>query len=160
MPKRNRAPKTSARHGAMTDAARLYTPEVLALATSLAGFPFDEQLPLKGSARSKSCGSTLTLGLECDHAGQITEIGVRAQACAIGQASAALFAASAKGKTGAQIAAIRLAMGKWLAGEGPLPDWPGLSVIEPARNYPARHGAILLAWEAASELLPSGEMPR
>jgi len=137
----------------MTDAAKLYTPEVLALATSLAAYPWDDSLPLKGSARSRSCGSTLALALSCDGSGRIARIGMRAQACAIGQAAAAIFAAEAMGQTGEQVADTHSRMGKWLAGEGPLPEWPGLDVLAPARAYPARHGAILLAWEAARDAL-------
>jgi NifU-like protein involved in Fe-S cluster formation len=144
----------------MTEAAKLYTPEVLALATSLANFPWDETLPLQGSARSKSCGSTITLGLACDPAGNINRIGIRAQACAIGQASAAVFAAAARGQGGEQIAAAHAALKKWLNGEGPVPDWPGMDALAQARSYPGRHGAIGLAWVAACDLLPTAETPR
>ena len=51
--------------------AALYTPEVLALATSLAEFGWDESLPLQATARSRSCGSTLELGLSTDAQGRI-----------------------------------------------------------------------------------------
>ena len=44
----------------------------------------------------------------------------------------------------------------WLAGDRQRPDWPGLEAIDAARDYPGRHGAIMLAWQAARELLPSG----
>lgn len=137
-------------------AATLYTPEVLALATGLADLPWDETLPLQGGARSKSCGSTISLGLGTDEAGRIDRIAVRSQACAIGQASAAIFAAAAKGMGAAEIQDAERAIEAWLAGEGELPDWPGLAAIAAARSYPARHGAIMLAWRAARELLPTG----
>jgi NifU-like protein involved in Fe-S cluster formation len=144
----------------LTSAAVLYTPEVLALATNLASWPWDETLPLKGSARSKSCGSTLALGLETDTQGRITGIGMKAQACAIGQAASAIFARVANGKSGAEIAQAESAIRAWLAGSGDLPDWPGLGALTAAQAYPARHGAILLAWQAARELLPTGPLPR
>jgi hypothetical protein len=47
------------------------------------------------------------------------------------------------------------AIAAWLAGAGSLPAWPGLETIAAARDYPARHGAIRLAWQAARELLPT-----
>jgi len=133
----------------------LYTPEVLALATSLAAYPWDERLPLKGGARSKSCGSTITLGLATDSGGRIDRIGIKSSACAIGQSAAAIFAAAALGRDAADIAKAERDIAAWLAGDAPLPDWPGFEAIAPARNYPGRHGAILLAWQAARELLPS-----
>lgn len=135
--------------------ATLYTPEVLALATSLANFAWDEALPLKGQARSRSCGSTIALALSLDDRARIERIGVRSQACAIGQASAAIFAKAAPGRTGDEIRTARAAMQAWLEGDGPLPEWPGIEAIAAARDYPGRHGAIMLAWQAASEMLPT-----
>jgi NifU-like protein involved in Fe-S cluster formation len=141
-------------------ATALYTPQVLALATGLAAYPLSDDLPLQAGARSKSCGSTLTLGLATDAEGRIARLGLKAQACAIGQAAAAIFAQAAGGRNGAEIAAAGHALGAWLAGAGPRPDWPGLELLEPARAYPARHGAIMLAWNAARELLPTSVQPR
>lgn len=138
----------------MASAAVLYTPEVLALATGLAQYPWDETLPLQGEARSRSCGSLIRLGLAIDEAGLIRHVALRAQACAIGQAAAGLFAAGASGRSGSDIRATRDALAGWLAGDGPMPDWPGLSALAAARDYPGRHGAIQLAWQAAGDILP------
>jgi NifU-like protein involved in Fe-S cluster formation len=140
----------------MASAATLYTPEVLALATGLAAFAWDEELPLKGEARSKSCGSTIAVGLGLDEHGAINRVALRSQACAIGQAAAAIFARAAPGRGPRDIAEADERIAAWLAGTGELPDWPGLEAIAPARDYPARHGAIRLAWQAARQLLPTG----
>ena len=136
----------------------LYTPQVLALATSLSNWPWEEALPLHGAARSKSCGSSLALALETDAAGRIIKLGLNSQACAIGQAAAAIFANAARGQSGDEIGAAERAIRAWLAGEAPRPAWPGLELLDPARAFPARHAAIMLAWQAARELLPTGEM--
>lgn len=133
----------------------LYTPDVLGLAVELSRFPLTDDLLLRAEARSKSCGSTITLGLAMTPEGVVNKVGVRSQACAIGQASAAIFAQGVCGCTGADIHATARVLGKWLTGEGPLPDWPGLSTIEAARDYPARHGAVMLPWNAAMQVLPS-----
>lgn len=138
----------------MSSTARLYSPEVLALATRLADWPPRADLPLHGDARAPACGSRLSLDLGCDAQGRIEALGLKAQACAIGQASAAIFAAAAIGKSRTEIAASLAALQHWLAGEGDLPDWPGLAAIEPARDFPGRHGAILLSWNAALAALP------
>ncbi|MDP9055753.1 MAG: iron-sulfur cluster assembly scaffold protein [Pseudomonadota bacterium] len=133
----------------MATAAVLYTPEILGLAAGLADFPQDLSLPFVGSARSKSCGSHLTLQLAVGDFGQITRLGISAQACAIGQAATTVFARAAGGRSAADIAAAESGIVAWLAGEGAMPDWPGLAAIAPAAAYPGRHGAILLAWRAA-----------
>ena len=75
----------------------LYTPDVLSLAVELSRFPWKEELPLKGEARSKSCGSTIALGLGIDAQGVVTDVAIRSQACAIGQAAAAIFAQAVVG---------------------------------------------------------------
>jgi NifU-like protein involved in Fe-S cluster formation len=139
----------------VASATVLYTPEVLALTTVLAAYRLDDALVLRSEARSRSCGSTLTLGLALDAQDRVERVGVRSQACAIGQASAAIFAQAAVGRSTAEIAAAAHAVTRWLAGEGELPDWPGLSAIVAARDYPGRHGALLLPWRAALQLLSS-----
>ncbi|WP_305096033.1 iron-sulfur cluster assembly scaffold protein [Croceibacterium aestuarii] len=139
----------------MAGAERLYTPELLALAVELAEHPLDDSLPLRGSARSKSCGSTLDMALGVDDAGRIDALGMRVRACAVGQAAAALFARSAAGRTATQIAAASERIERWLVEGGEVPDWPELALIAAARDYPARHGAIMLPWTAARDALCS-----
>lgn len=134
----------------MTSAARLYSPEVLALAAGLAEYPLLDDLPLRGEARSKSCGSAIEVGIAASADGTVERIGLRAHSCAIGQAAAALLAAHVTGLDRSQIAAAHDQIAAWLAGtRDTMPDWAGLSVLAAARAYPARHGAILLAWRAA-----------
>lgn len=134
-------------------ATALYTPEILVLATGLADYRLDDSLTLRAEARSRSCGSSLTLGLMLDDRDRVTRVGLRTQACAIGQASAAIFAQAATGRSAEDISATASAVARWLAGEGSLPDWPGLATIAPARDYPGRHGALMLPWSAALQLL-------
>ena len=139
----------------MTAAQRLYTPELLALAVELAEYPPLETAPAHGEARSPMCGSTLATDLAFDSEGRITRLGMRVRACAVGQAAAAIFARHARG---CDLAALREALVQlegWLDDDGPAPDWPDLALVEPARAYPARHGAMLLPWKAASAALSS-----
>jgi NifU-like protein involved in Fe-S cluster formation len=139
----------------MSGAQRLYTPELLALAVDLAKWPRLGGVPLHGEARSPTCGSTLAMDLALDGAGRIERLGMSVRACAVGQASAAVFARSAEGHRAEDIEKTLARLEVWLAGEGALPEWPGLAPIEPARAYPARHGAMLLPWKAALAALSS-----
>ena len=70
----------------------LYSPALLGLAVELAEYPLKDDMALRGEARSRSCGSTLQLGCTTDDDGAIAELGMRVSACAVGQASAAIFA--------------------------------------------------------------------
>ncbi|GAA0278959.1 iron-sulfur cluster assembly scaffold protein [Alteraurantiacibacter aestuarii] len=136
-------------------AEKLYTPGVLALTIELANWPAIENLPLHGEARSATCGSTLGVDLALDDAGTISSIGLRVRACAVGQAAAAIFARHAKGQDLASLQAAHDRIEGWLDGEAPIADWPDLELLVAARDYPARHGAIMLPWKAAISALSS-----
>ena len=141
----------------MSGAERLYTPELLTLAVGLAAYPLTDEFPLAGEARSRSCGSTLRMGVTVDDAGRIERIGMRVAACAVGQASAAIFATAAPGRTPGELADTLAALEAWLGDNGTAPEWPGLDMLAPARAYPARHGAMLLPWKAALDALSKQE---
>lgn len=134
-------------------AARLYSPALLALAAELSAYPLDPALPMRAEARSRSCGSVIVLGLACDGAGRVERIGMMVSACAIGQASAALMARGAIGQGAAAITTTGAGIAAWLGGDAPLPDWPGLAALAPARAHPGRHEALLLPWKAAAQAL-------
>lgn len=139
----------------MSAAQRLYTPELLALAVELADYPPLETARARAEARSPTCGSTLALDLALDGDGRIARLGMRVRACAVGQASAAIFARHAAGRDLADLRAALERFEAWLDDEGPAPGWPDLALVAPARAYPARHGAMLLPWKAALAALSS-----
>ena len=95
------------------------------------------------------------MDLALSDAGRIGRLGMAVRACAVGQASAAIFAREAEGRGTDDIAQSLAQLEAWLIHEGEVPDWPGLAPIEPARAYPARHGAMLLPWKAALAALSS-----
>jgi NifU-like protein involved in Fe-S cluster formation len=133
--------------------SRLYTPEMLTLALRLAEYPLTLDLPLTGSARSATCGSQVEIGLALAPDGTIQRCGLRAQACAVGQSACAIFADAARGRHLQDLLQAESELESWLAGNAPLPDWPGLSAIARAQAFPGRHGAILLPWKAAIRAL-------
>lgn len=136
---------------------KLYTPELLALAVKLAGYPYNPALPFTGEARSRTCGSSLEIGLSTDRDGAIESVGMRVTACAVGQASAAIFAEGAVNRSAEDITATLAQLELWLAGTGELPEWSGISPLVPAREHAGRHGALLLPWRAATAALCKAE---
>ncbi|RPF70280.1 iron-sulfur cluster assembly scaffold protein [Aurantiacibacter spongiae] len=136
-------------------ADRLYTPQMLAAAVELAAYPPRPGAALHARARAAACGSTLALDLDLDEGGNVAALGLRSHACAVGQASAAVFARHVRQRSRGEIVAAHAALRAWLAGEGALPDWPDLELIAAARDYPGRHEAILLPWKAALDALSS-----
>jgi NifU-like protein involved in Fe-S cluster formation len=133
--------------------APLYNRDILRLAVALAEFPLaaldDDPAAVRADIRSPLCGSRTMIALTLDGQRCVARVGIRADACALGQASAALLARHAPGCSQADLAAAVDAITAFLAGEAALPDWPGFAVLEPARAYPARHASILLPFRAS-----------
>jgi NifU-like protein involved in Fe-S cluster formation len=132
--------------------AALYSRDILRLAASI---PHHGRLAGADASVEKSspvCGSRIIVDVALDPAGRVAALGQEVRACALGQASAALMGAHAIGRSAAEIAAARDALGAYLAGaRGDPGDWPGLAVFAEARRFPARHPSILLAFAAAAE---------
>lgn len=130
--------------------ASLYNERILRLATEVPDRRIETPMA-SSEKRSPICGSRVTVDVNLDAEGRVNEIGMLVRACALGQASSALFAADALGRSPEELAAARDALTAWLAGTGPLPDWPGIDVFVPALTHSARHPSIRLAFEAAAE---------
>lgn len=129
--------------------APLYNRDILALAVATSEYLPNPAARYHASARAPLCGSRILLDLDADDEGRMTAIGMHVEACALGQAAAALLARHAPGRTLADVRAARDAIASWFGGDAALPDWPGFDLLAPARDYPARHGAILLPFDAA-----------
>ncbi|HAD17512.1 MAG TPA: Fe-S cluster protein [Erythrobacter sp.] len=142
---------------ASSRAPALYSTELLALAIELADYPFDAAAPAKGHARSRSCGSVVNLS---SSGGSLEDLGLRVSACAVGQASAAIFARESSGMDAAAVAAMVENLGEWLQGQAPSSILPRLELLEPARPHLGRHEAILLPWRAALDALSKTEAAR
>jgi len=136
----------------MTDA---YSSDVLKLAADIPHLGRLDAPDASVRRVSRICGSALTLDVKLDEAGRIADLGLDVEACALGQASASVFAGAAIGADEAEITAGRDALKAMLREGGPVPQgrFAALSALERARDYRQRHGSILLAFEAGVEAL-------
>ncbi len=125
--------------------AHAYTTEILRLAASL-GEPRElEGAHGQAELRSPTCGSRVSLTVELDDHRRVKCLSLQVEACAFGQASAALMEQGVAGKSHKDASDALLDLSAWLSGVRDDPgDWPGLAVLEPARSRTGRHGAILL----------------
>ena len=130
----------------------LYNNEVLKLATSIANFGRLHDAQASVEKRSPICGSRVTVDVRLDPSGNIDALGLEVRACALGQASAALMAASAQGRSADELGHARDDLAAFLGGMRADPGtWPGLVILGPAVPHRARHASILLAFEAVAE---------
>jgi NifU-like protein involved in Fe-S cluster formation len=136
-----------------SSAQSLYSREILRLATSLPHQDHIEQPFLSATRRAPVCGSEMIVdaSLEDD---KLADIAIRAKACALGQASAAILRELAPGKTIAGISALAAQVEQALKGEGEMPS--AYAALAYARDYPARHGAILLPFDTLLAALEGG----
>lgn len=122
-----------------------YTREILRLAASIPYLEPFEELEGATEGRSKTCGSRMRVAVELDWADRIVRLRQAVEACAYGQATAALMGGHAMGRNAEEVGATLAELEGWLAGAGEVPTaWPGLEVLAPALSRKGRHGAILL----------------
>jgi NifU-like protein involved in Fe-S cluster formation len=126
----------------------LYTTEILRLAASLDEPQILEREDGRAELRSPTCGSRISLAVQLDEERRVERLSMHVQACAFGQASAALLARHSRGRTHDEVSEAMLALSHWLAGDRADCGWPGITVLDPARARRARHGAIMLPFRA------------
>ena len=125
--------------------APLYTRDILRLAASIPHLGRFEELEGSAERRSPTCGSRMRVAVELDEERRVTGLKQAVEACAFGQASAALMGVAAKGRNATEIRAALAGVDAWLNGDDrAVTSWPGLDVLAPARSRKGRHGAILL----------------
>jgi NifU-like protein involved in Fe-S cluster formation len=130
----------------------LYSRKILKLAAEL---PRSGRLPAPGGTAekvSKLCGSRAIVDVVVE-GGIVTDYAQDVQACALGQAVAAIVGEHAVGATVEELETARDVFRAMLKSGGPAPTgrFAELDVMAAVRDYPARHASSLVAIEAAAE---------
>ena len=103
------------------------------------------------TAHSKLCGSTVKVDLKMDGP-VVTDFAHDVKACALGQASSSIMARHVIGSTASELRELRETVRKMLKENGsPPPEdhkWADIAVLEPVRDYKARHASTLLTFDA------------
>lgn len=100
-------------------------------------------------AHSRVCGSTVTVDVKTDGE-TVTDFAHVVKACALGQASSSIMARNIVGASTAELRQVRDEMKRMLAEGGAPPGgrWAELAVLEPVRDFKARHASTLLTFDA------------
>ena len=134
----------------------IYNARILKLAGNI---PLTERLAApdaSATAVSKLCGSKVTVDVKMD-GDRVVGYGADVKACALGQASSSIMAQHVIGSTAAELHEIGAAMRHMLKEGGEPPreicggKWKDLEVLEPVRDYKARHASTLLIFDAVEE---------
>lgn len=133
----------------------IYNRRILELAADIPRLGRLASPDASATAHSKLCGSTVTIDLVLDPDGVVTDFAHEVKACALGQASASLMARHVVGAGAEELREVRQAMRRMLKDNGPVPAgaWADLGVLEPVRDFKARHASTLLTFDAVVDAL-------
>jgi NifU-like protein involved in Fe-S cluster formation len=145
------------RSGAIKTGAMIndvYNARILQLAAEI---PRLGRLPApqaSATAHSKLCGSTVTVDL-CVADGRVSDFAHDVKACALGQASSSIMARQVVGSTPEELRDLREQVRRMLKENAPPPagKWADVAVLEPVRDYKARHASTLLTFDAVVKAL-------
>jgi NifU-like protein involved in Fe-S cluster formation len=96
-------------------------------------------------------GSRITADVTLDTDGRIADFAQDVQACALGQASSSIMARNIVGSTPQELRALRDSVRRMLKENAAPPEaakWADIAVLEPVRDYKARHSSTLLTFDA------------
>jgi len=145
----------------MADLDEIYNTKLLELAAHI---PCSERLQApdaRATAHSKLCGSTIAIDLKMS-GDRVTAFGQTVKACLLGQATAAIVGSHIIGATAAELHAAGAAMRSMLKenGDPPTGRFADLALLAPARHYKARHGSVMLVFDALDQAMGEIEQRR
>lgn len=132
----------------------VYNKRILELAGDIPNIGRLPHPDASATAHSKLCGSTVTVDLAMKE-GKVTDFAHEVRACALGHASSSIMARNVVGSSAEELRDVRDAMRKMLKENGPPPSgkWSDLKVLEPVRNYHARHASTMLTFDAVVDAI-------
>jgi NifU-like protein involved in Fe-S cluster formation len=140
----------------------IYNRRILELAGSI---PRIGRLPApdaSATAHSKLCGSTVTIDLKMD-GDKVSDFAHEVKACALGQASSSIMARNIVGSTAPELRELRETVRRMLKDNGAPPSsdkWTDIAVLEPVRDYKARHASTMLTFDAVVSAVDQIEAKR
>jgi NifU-like protein involved in Fe-S cluster formation len=141
--------------------SEVYNKRILELAGNIPRLGRLPQPDATATAHSKLCGSTVTVDLRMD-GDTVTDFAHEVKACALGQASSSIMARNVIGARAPELRTLRENVRRMLKENGSPPDgkWADIAVLEPVRDYKARHASTLLTFDAVVSAIEQIEAKR
>ena len=132
----------------------IYNKRIIELAGTIPRLGRLEAPDASATAHSKLCGSTVTVDLKMDGP-VVTDFAHDVKACALGQASSSIMARHVVGSNASELRELRETVRKMLKENGSPPrgKWADIAVLEPVRDYTARHASTLLTFDAVVDAI-------
>ena len=132
----------------------IYNKRIIELAGNIPRLGRLADADASATAHSKLCGSTVKIDLKMDGP-VVTDFAHDVKACALGQASSAIMAQHVIGSTASELRALRDTVFRMLKENGAPPEgkWADIALLEPVRDYKARHASTMLTFEAVVDAI-------
>ena len=145
----------------MAQLNEIYNRRILELSANIARTERLADADATATAHSKLCGSTVSVDIKLV-GGRVSAYGQTVKACLLGQASSSVMAQNVVGSDAGELREVGAAMRRMLRANGPPPGgrWADLAVLEPVRDYKARHASTLLVFDAVEAALAEAEGKR
>ena len=140
----------------------VYNRRILELAADIPHIGRLADADATATAHSKLCGSTVTVDVKMD-GDVVTDFAHEVKACALGQASSSIMARNVVGAKADELKGLRETVRKMLKENGTPPQdgrWADIAVLEPVRDYKARHASTLLTFDAVVDAVNQIEAKR
>ena len=139
----------------------VYNKRIIELAGNIPRLGRLSDAQASATAHSKLCGSTVTIDLKME-GDEVTDFAHEVKACALGQASSSIMARNVIGAKAAELRNLRETVRRMLKENGAPPDgkWADIAVLEPVRDYKARHASTLLTFDAVVDAVNQIEAKR
>jgi NifU-like protein involved in Fe-S cluster formation len=139
----------------------IYNKRIIELAGNIPRLGRLSQPDSSSTAHSKLCGSTVTVDLKMDGA-VVTDFAHEVKACALGQASSSIMARHVIGSNASELRELRDTVRRMLKENGrpPAGKWADVGVLEPVRDYKARHASTMLTFDAVVDAIGKIEAQR
>jgi NifU-like protein involved in Fe-S cluster formation len=139
----------------------VYNAKILDLAGNIPRLGRLKDPDATATAHSKLCGSTVTVDVKMAD-GQVSDFAHDVKACALGQASSSIMARHVIGASPAELRDLRETVRKMLKENGapPTGKWADIALLEPVRDYKARHASTLLTFDAVVKAVDEIEAKR
>jgi NifU-like protein involved in Fe-S cluster formation len=140
----------------------IYNRRILELAADIPRLGRLDHPQATATAHSKLCGSTVTVDLAMDGE-RVSDFAHDVKACALGQASSSIMARHVVGATAEELRSIRETVRKMLKENGAPPadpKWADIAVLEPVRDFKARHASTMLTFDAVVDAINQIEAKR
>ena len=140
----------------------VYNSRILELAGNIPRLGRLKKPDASATAHSKLCGSTVTVDLKMNGP-VVGDFAHDVKACALGQASSSIMASNIIGSNADELRGLREGVRKMLKENGAPPatgKWADIAVLEPVRDYKARHASTLLTFDAVVDAIGQIEAKR